>query len=121
MFLVFNEFELIFNLFLFLKHTNENVNDMIDAQLKQDNDKLRLALVQATSNQKKFEEELHILKNNNMRLTNALQESHSNLDEWKKQLQFYKEECSRLKSSPQNFSIGQSNVFILNLASQKGF
>jgi septal ring factor EnvC (AmiA/AmiB activator) len=79
----------------------------MDVQVKLDNERLRLALVQATSNQKKFEEELHILKNNNMRLTNALQESHSNLDEWKKQLQFYKDECHRLKSSPlQNFNIG---------------
>ena len=77
----------------------------MDMQTKQDNDKLRLALVQSTSNQKKIEEELHILKNNNMRLTNALQESHSNLDEWKKQLQFYKDECYRLKTQQQQHQI----------------
>ncbi len=51
----------------------------------------------SSSNAKKWQEELEILRNNNAKLTTALQESHANVEEWKRQLQFYRDECSRLR------------------------
>ncbi|BFZ02370.1 hypothetical protein BsWGS_05409 [Bradybaena similaris] len=68
-----------------------------EAQLKYENDRLKLALAQSSANAKKWEVELQTLKNNNARLTTALQESTANVDEWKKQLAAYKDENSRLK------------------------
>ncbi|CAG5122505.1 unnamed protein product [Candidula unifasciata] len=68
-----------------------------EAQLKYENDRLKLALAQSSANAKKWEVELQTLKNNNARLTTALQESTSNVDEWKKQLAAYKDENVRLK------------------------
>ncbi|XP_064648809.1 homer protein homolog 2-like [Lineus longissimus] len=68
-----------------------------EAQLKYENDRLKLALAQSSTNAKKWEIELQTLKNNNSRLTTALQESTANVEEWKKQLAGYKEECAKLK------------------------
>jgi len=68
-----------------------------EAQLKYENDRLKLALAQSSANAKKWEVELTTLKNNNARLTSALQESTANVEEWKRQLNSYKEENSRLK------------------------
>ncbi|KAK3585296.1 hypothetical protein CHS0354_040243 [Potamilus streckersoni] len=68
-----------------------------DAQLRYENDKLKLALAQSSANAKKWEVELQTLKNNNARLTAALQESTANVEEWKKQLAAYKEESSKMK------------------------
>jgi hypothetical protein len=68
-------------------------------QLKSENDRLKLALAQSSTNARKWEEELKTLKNTNVRLTTALQESHSNVEEWKTQLKFYTEECTRLKKA----------------------
>ncbi|XP_071494477.1 homer protein homolog 1-like isoform X2 [Diadema antillarum] len=68
-----------------------------DAQLKYENDRLKIALAQSSNNAKKWELELQTLKNNNARLTTALQESTSNVEEWKRQLSAYKEENVRLK------------------------
>ncbi|XP_064609708.1 homer protein homolog 2-like [Liolophura sinensis] len=68
-----------------------------EAQLKYENDRLKLALAQSSANAKKWEVELQTLKNNNARLTTALQESTANVEEWKKQLAAYKEESTRLK------------------------
>ncbi|XP_059161709.1 homer protein homolog 2-like isoform X2 [Physella acuta] len=68
-----------------------------EAQLKYENDRLKLALAQSSANAKKWEVELQTLKNNNARLTAALQESTANVEEWKKQLAAYKEESVRLK------------------------
>ncbi|KAG8221835.1 hypothetical protein J437_LFUL003469 [Ladona fulva] len=50
----------------------------VEAQLKYENDRLKLALAQ--------------------RLTSALQESTANVEEWKRQLQSYKEENQRMKT-----------------------
>ncbi|KAG1704732.1 Homer 1 [Nymphon striatum] len=69
-----------------------------DAQLKYENDRLKLALAQSSANAKKWEIELQTLKNNNLRLTGALQESTANVEEWKKQLQTFKDENNRLKN-----------------------
>ncbi len=51
----------------------------------------------SSTNVKKWQEELEILRNNNVKLATALQESHANVEEWKKQLNFYRDECSRLR------------------------
>ncbi|XP_052793583.1 uncharacterized protein LOC128227263 isoform X2 [Mya arenaria] len=68
-----------------------------ESQVKYENDRLKLALAQSSSNAKKWEVELQTLKNNNARLTAALQESTANVEEWKKQLAGYKDETGRLK------------------------
>lgn len=68
-----------------------------EAQLKYENDRLKLALAQSSANAKKWEVELTTLKNNNARLTAALQESTANVEEWKKQLATYKDENARLR------------------------
>ncbi|GFR91720.1 hypothetical protein ElyMa_000850900 [Elysia marginata] len=73
------------------------VNASTEAQLKYENDRLKLALAQSSANAKKWEVELQTLKNNNARLTAALQESTTNVEEWKKQLAAYKDESMRLK------------------------
>ncbi|CAF1640407.1 unnamed protein product [Rotaria magnacalcarata] len=66
-------------------------------QLKQENAHLKFALAQSSTNSKKWQEELDLLRNNNAKLTTALQESHANVEEWKRQLHFYRDECSRLR------------------------
>jgi len=80
-----------------------------EAQLKYENDRLKLALAQSSANAKKWEVELSTLKNNNARLTSALQESTSNVEEWKRQLHNYKEENSRLKMSLMEAEAGRGN------------
>lgn len=70
----------------------------VEAQLRYENDRLKLALAQSSANAKKWEVELQTLKNNNARLTGALQESTANVEEWKRQLQALKEENSKMKS-----------------------
>ncbi|KAL5004223.1 hypothetical protein ScPMuIL_017679 [Solemya velum] len=81
--------------------SNANSNSLppnaTEAQLKYENDRLKLALAQSSANAKKWEIELQTLKNNNARLTAALQESTANVEEWKKQLAAYKDESSRMK------------------------
>lgn len=69
-----------------------------EAQLRYENDRLKLALAQSSANAKKWEVELQTLKTNNVRLTSALQESTSNVEEWKRQLQALKEENIKMKS-----------------------
>ncbi|KAK3098752.1 hypothetical protein FSP39_022727 [Pinctada imbricata] len=76
---------------------NSNAANSPDSQLKYENDRLKLALAQSSTNAKKWEVELQTLKNNNARLTAALQESTTNVEEWKKQLAAYKDESSRMK------------------------
>merc|ERR1719219_756172 len=80
-----------------------------EAQLKYENDRLKLALAQSSANAKKWEVELSTLKNNNARLTSALQESTSNVEEWKRQLHSYKEENARLKMSLMEAEAGRGN------------
>jgi len=80
-----------------------------EAQLKYENDRLKLALAQSSANAKKWEVELTTLKNNNARLTSALQESTANVEEWKRQLNSYKEENSRLKMSLIEVEAGRGN------------
>jgi len=80
-----------------------------EAQLKYENDRLKLALAQSSANAKKWEVELSTLKNNNARLTSALQESTSNVEEWKRQLHNYKEENARLKMSLMEAEAGRGN------------
>ncbi|KAK2704588.1 homer protein homolog 2-like [Artemia franciscana] len=70
----------------------------VEAQLKYENERLKLALAQSSANAKKWEVELATLKSNNARLTAALQESTANVEEWKRQLQAFKEENVALKS-----------------------
>ncbi|XP_038076742.1 homer protein homolog 2-like isoform X2 [Patiria miniata] len=95
-----------------IKHTKERSGDNTpistvpastsnDAQVRYENDRLKIALAQSSNNAKKWEGELQTLKNNNARLTTALQESASNVEEWKKQLSAYKEENARLKQKLQ--------------------
>merc|ERR1712156_1286629 len=80
-----------------------------EAQLKYENDRLKLALAQSSANAKKWEVELTTLKNNNARLTSALQESTANVEEWKRQLNSYKEENSRLKVGLLELEAGRGN------------
>jgi len=68
-----------------------------DSGLRAENERLKVALSQSSSNAKKWEAELITLKTNNQRLTAALQESSTNVEEWRKQLSAYKEENLRLK------------------------
>ncbi|GAB1605152.1 homer protein homolog 2-like isoform X1 [Argonauta hians] len=75
--------------------------NVTEAHLKYENDRLKLALAQSSTNTKKWEVELQTLKANNQRLTTALQESTANVEEWKKQLAAYKEENARLKKRVQ--------------------
>lgn len=72
-----------------------------ESHLKYENDRLKMALAQSSSNAKKWETELQTLKNNNARLTAALQESTTNVEEWKKQLNAYKEENIKLRKKVQ--------------------
>ncbi|KAH7643507.1 uncharacterized protein LOC124493479 [Dermatophagoides farinae] len=69
----------------------------IEAQLRYENERLKLALAQSSTNAKKWEIELQTLKSNNTRLTNALQESTANVEEWKRQLQSLKDENTKMK------------------------
>lgn len=80
-----------------------------EAQLKYENDRLKLALAQSSANAKKWEIELATLKNNNARLTSALQESTANVEEWKRQLHAYKEENTRLKVGLIELEAGRGN------------
>jgi len=80
-----------------------------EAQLKYENDRLKLALAQSSANAKKWEVELSTLKNNNARLTSALQESTANVEEWKRQLHSYKEENARLKMNLMEAEAGRGN------------
>merc|ERR550532_3295415 len=80
-----------------------------EAQLKYENDRLKLALAQSSANAKKWEVELSTLKNNNARLTSALQESTANVEEWKQQLHSYKEENTRLKVGLIELEAGRGN------------
>ncbi|GAB6018728.1 hypothetical protein CHUAL_000404 [Chamberlinius hualienensis] len=82
----------------------------IEAQLKYENDRLKLALAQSSANAKKWEVELQTLKNNNVRLTSALQESTANVEEWKRQLQAYKEENSKVKLRMLELEASRGNV-----------
>uniref|UniRef100_T1JDE1 WH1 domain-containing protein n=1 Tax=Strigamia maritima TaxID=126957 RepID=T1JDE1_STRMM len=82
----------------------------MEAQLKYENDRLKLALAQSSANAKKWEVELQTLKNNNLRLTSALQESTSNVEEWKKQLQAYKDENNKLKIRVLELDASRGNV-----------
>jgi len=52
----------------------------------------------SSSNAKKWEQDMQVLRNNNARLTSALQESNTNVEEWKVQLAAYKEENSQMKA-----------------------
>lgn len=73
-------------------------NQSTEAQLKYDNDRLKIALAQSSANAKKWEVELIAVNTANARLTSALQESTANVDEWNRQLQLYKEENARLRA-----------------------
>jgi len=70
-----------------------------ESQLRHENERLRMALNQAMTSTRKFEDEIQSLKTANLRLTSAVQESQSNVDEWKRQMIFYKEEYHRLKNN----------------------
>lgn len=80
-----------------------------EAQLKYENDRLKLALAQSSANAKKWEIELSTLKNNNARLTSALQESTANVEEWKRQLHSYKEDNTKLKMGLIELEAGRGN------------
>ncbi|KAL8197276.1 UNVERIFIED_CONTAM: Homer protein 2 [Gekko kuhli] len=69
-----------------------------DAQLKTENDKLKLALAQSSSNVKKWETELQTLRESNARLSSALQESSASIEHWKTQFSICKEENDQLRS-----------------------
>ncbi|XP_030312587.1 homer protein homolog 2 isoform X2 [Calypte anna] len=69
-----------------------------EAHLKSENDKLKIALAQSSSNVKKWETELQTLRESNARLSNALQESAASIEHWKKQFSACKEENDQLRS-----------------------
>ncbi|KAL1428174.1 hypothetical protein MTO96_002583 [Rhipicephalus appendiculatus] len=78
------------------------------AQLRYENDRLKLALAQSSANAKKWEVELQTLKNNNGRLTCALQESTANVEEWKRQLQALKEENATIRGRMLDLEAGSA-------------
>ncbi|XP_065291425.1 homer protein homolog 2 isoform X1 [Dermacentor albipictus] len=79
-----------------------------EAQLRYENDRLKLALAQSSANAKKWEVELQTLKNNNGRLTCALQESTANVEEWKRQLQALKEENATIRGRMLDLEAGSA-------------
>ncbi|KAL3228094.1 hypothetical protein MRX96_004014 [Rhipicephalus microplus] len=79
-----------------------------EAQLRYENDRLKLALAQSSANAKKWEVELQTLKNNNGRLTCALQESTANVEEWKRQLQALKEENATIRARMLDLEAGSA-------------
>ncbi|XP_031558104.1 homer protein homolog 2-like isoform X2 [Actinia tenebrosa] len=90
-----------------------------EAHLKYENDRLKMALAQSSTNAKKWETELQTLKNNNARLTAALQESTANVEEWKKQLNAYKEESIRLRKKVQESESSNLNADVFNNVQQE--
>ncbi|OCT86899.1 homer protein homolog 2 [Xenopus laevis] len=68
-----------------------------DAELKIENDKLKTALAQSSSNVKKWETELETLSENNARLSTALQESIASVEHWKRQFLACKDESDQLR------------------------
>uniref|UniRef100_A0A803VFU2 Homer protein homolog 2 n=1 Tax=Ficedula albicollis TaxID=59894 RepID=A0A803VFU2_FICAL len=68
-----------------------------EAHLKSENDKLKIALAQSSSNVKKWETELQSLRESNARLSTALQESAASIEHWKKQFSACKEENEQLR------------------------
>ncbi|XP_051484062.1 homer protein homolog 2 isoform X1 [Apus apus] len=69
-----------------------------EAHLKSENDKLKIALAQSSTNVKKWETELQTLRESNARLTTALQESAASIEHWKKQFSACKEENDQLRN-----------------------
>ncbi|XP_075062024.1 homer protein homolog 2 [Mixophyes fleayi] len=69
-----------------------------DSELKIENDKLKTALAQSTSNVKKWETELETLRESNARLSLALQESIASVEHWKKQFLTCKDENDLLRN-----------------------
>ncbi|XP_060611207.2 homer protein homolog 2 [Anolis sagrei] len=69
-----------------------------ETQLKTENDRLKFALAQSSSNVKRWEIELQSLRESNARLTCALQESAASIEHWKKQFSVCKEENDQLRS-----------------------
>jgi len=88
---------------------NNETNESNENNLKNENEKLKLALAQSNHATRKLEEEIQTFKNNNSRLSNALQEGHLTSEDLKKQLQFYKEECTRLRSTNTSKIMTNSN------------
>ncbi|XP_057889174.1 homer protein homolog 2 isoform X3 [Melospiza melodia melodia] len=68
-----------------------------EAHLKSENDKLKFALAQSSTNVKKWETELQSLRESNARLSTALQESAASIEHWKKQFSACKEENDQLR------------------------
>ncbi|XP_054159166.1 homer protein homolog 2-like [Oppia nitens] len=90
-----------------------------EAQLKYENDRLKLALAQSSTNAKKWEIELQTLKSNNTRLTNALQESTANVEEWKRQLQTLKEENGKMRHKLLEVEVSNGNTDAMNELSKE--
>jgi len=80
-----------------------------ETQMKYENDRLKKALAQSSSNAKKWETEIQTLKNNNARLTAALQESSVNVEKWKDQLNNYKEENMKLRKKISSSNSGEGS------------
>lgn len=70
-----------------------------EAHIKYENDRLKFALAQQTTNNRKWEDEIQQLKSNTLRLTTQLHDTNSNAEDMKKQLQYYKDECNRLRNN----------------------
>ncbi|KAM4676377.1 homer protein homolog 2 [Discoglossus pictus] len=68
-----------------------------DSDLKTENDKLKTALAQSSTNVKKWETELETLRESNARLSSALQESIASVEHWKKQFLTCKDENDQLR------------------------
>ncbi|XP_053573400.1 homer protein homolog 2 [Bombina bombina] len=69
-----------------------------DIELKTENDKLKTALAQSSSNVKKWETELETLRESNARLSSALQESIASVEHWKRQFLACKDENDQLRN-----------------------
>ncbi|ESO08231.1 hypothetical protein HELRODRAFT_185433 [Helobdella robusta] len=79
-------------------HSDSNCNNIkcthTIAQLKVENDKLKLELAQSSARAKEWEVEMQSLRNKNALLTTTLEESHENVEQWRKQLASYTDEIA---------------------------
>ncbi|KAJ8343976.1 hypothetical protein SKAU_G00313050 [Synaphobranchus kaupii] len=69
-----------------------------DVLLRSENESLKAAVEQSSTNVKKWEVELQTLRASNARLVDSLHESNTNVESWKKQLLVCQEECAQLQN-----------------------
>lgn len=77
---------------------SDNLSDcQSKEQLRYENERLRQALEESSSNAGIWQSELMTLRTNNVKLTQALQESKANVEEWQRELSSLRDENEKLK------------------------